>query len=189
MEEIINDKISYTLKKSSRARQMRISVSCDGKVVVTMPWFVPAFLVNNFISGKADWIKKSLAKFSALPNWQKKKYTRKDYVNNKETVRKLVLSRLAYFCEIYSNLGAPLPSWKRVAIRDQKSRWGSCSRKGNLNFNYKLLFLPPELQDYIIVHELCHLRELNHSKRFWALVAAALPEYNDLRKKLKNGID
>jgi len=177
-----NNNIQYTLRKSARVRRMRISVSCEGKVVVTMPRSMPDFLANNFIIDKIDWIKKTIVRFSVLPEWQKKKYTRKDYLNNKDEVRILVQNRLEYFNQYYRL------NWQRISIRDQKSRWGSCSQQGNLNFNYKLLFLTPELQDYIVVHELCHLKEMNHSKRFWALVGETLPEYNVLRKKLKGGI-
>ena len=73
----------------------------------------------------------------------------------------------------------------RVAIRDQKSRWGSCSGKGNLNFNWKLIMAPPEALDYVVIHELCHLHEFNHSPRFWALVEAQMPEYAVWKKWLK----
>lgn len=76
-------------------------------------------------------------------------------------------------------------SFNRVCIKNHKSRWGSCSKKGNLNFNYKIIHLPLELAEYIVVHELCHLKELNHSSRFWALVAHAVPDYKARRKKLK----
>lgn len=73
----------------------------------------------------------------------------------------------------------------RIAIRDQKSRWGSCSQKGNLNFNWKLIMAPPQALDYVVVHELCHLHEFNHSPRFWALVAEQMPEYEAWKKWLK----
>lgn len=66
---------------------------------------------------------------------------------------------------------------RRVAVRNTRRSWGSCSALGNLNFNYKLLFVPPCLAEYVVVHELCHLRELNHAPAFWQLVAAALPDY------------
>ena len=68
-------------------------------------------------------------------------------------------------------------SYRRVTIKEQKSRWGSCSRQGNLNFNWRLLLAPLPVLDYVVVHELCHLQELNHSPRFWQLVALACPDY------------
>ena len=90
-----------------------------------------------------------------------------------------IRARLAYFIP---RVGAT-PG--RIAIRDQKSRWGSCSRKGNLNFNWKLIMAPPQALDYVVIHELCHLREFNHSPKFWALVAAQMPEYEAWKKWLK----
>ena len=73
----------------------------------------------------------------------------------------------------------------RVAVRDQRSRWGSCSSKHNLNFNWKLIMAPPEALDYVVVHELCHLREFNHSPRFWRLVSELMPDYECWKKWLK----
>jgi predicted metal-dependent hydrolase len=103
----------------------------------------------------------------------------KHYVAHKESARVFVVARLAYFNQFY-NL-----TWGRVAIRNQRRCWGSCSAKGNLNFNYKIQFLPPHLADYIIVHELCHLKELNHGKQFWDLVAEQLPNYVELLTELR----
>ena len=105
--------------------------------------------------------------------------TRHEYLTHKEEARVLVHAKLAQFNAHYKY---PL---KKVFIKNHKSRWGSCSSRGNLNFNYKIAFLPPELQEYLIVHELCHLGFFNHSKEFWALVAQTVPEYQMLRKKLK----
>lgn len=76
-------------------------------------------------------------------------------------------------------------SYGRIAIRDQKSRWGSCSRQGNLNFNWRLLLAPLSVLDYIVIHELAHLKEGNHSPRFWALVAEKCPEYRMHRDWLR----
>ncbi|MSU73534.1 M48 family peptidase [Candidatus Kaiserbacteria bacterium] len=76
-------------------------------------------------------------------------------------------------------------TYKKISVRAQKSRWGSCSRAGNLSFNYKIAALPPHIADYIIVHELCHLAEMNHSSRFWALVARLIPSHKNLRRELR----
>ncbi len=103
----------------------------------------------------------------------------KHYLAHKESTRTLVLARLAHYNEHYKL------SWNRVAIRNQRRCWGSCSAKGNLNFNYKIQFLPPRLADYIIVHELCHLVHLHHGQEFWDLVAQVLPDYKKLLFELR----
>ena len=105
--------------------------------------------------------------------------TRAHYLKSKEAARALVRARLSYFNQFYKY---PL---RKVFIKNLRSRWGSCSERGNLNFNYKLLFLPPELADYVVVHELCHLGAFNHSPEFWALVAQTIPDYKQLRASLR----
>lgn len=74
---------------------------------------------------------------------------------------------------------------KRVAVRNQRSRWGSASSLGNLNFNWRIAGLPPEICDYVVIHELAHLRQMNHSPAFWALVAAYSPAYKAHRRWLR----
>jgi len=110
----------------------------------------------------------------------RKKKVDKLYTEHKESARSLIHSRLEHW--------APLcgVSYKKVAIRNQKRSWGSCSSLGNLNFSYKLLFLPHCMRDYIIVHELCHLKELNHSERFWSEVELVMPEYRYYMKELRH---
>lgn len=104
---------------------------------------------------------------------QPKRRVNRSYQLHKETARALISERLIHFNEFYQL------TYHRVSIRDQKRCWGSCSSKGNLNFSYKLLFLPPCLRDYIIVHELAHLRVLNHSTTFWNVVGEILPDHTD----------
>lgn len=102
----------------------------------------------------------------------------KHYQAHKERARILVHERLVHWNQFYSF------EYKRVAIRNQRSRWGSCSTNKNLNFNYKLVFLPIELVDYVIVHELCHLKHFNHGAEFWATVAEQIPNYKVHKEKL-----
>jgi predicted metal-dependent hydrolase len=101
------------------------------------------------------------------------------YQTHKEDARVFITARLNHFNRHYQL------HWNRVAIRNQRRCWGSCSSKKNLNFNYKILFLPPKLQDYIIVHELCHLKHLNHGRAFWSLVAEKIPDYQQRVKSLR----
>ena len=104
---------------------------------------------------------------------------RAQYLRLREVARALAHGRIARFNALYQ---FPVG---RISIKNHKSRWGSCSSKGNLNFNYKIALLPPEVADYIIVHELCHLAEFNHSPKFWALVSKALPNHLALRQTLR----
>ncbi|MCX6720500.1 MAG: M48 family metallopeptidase [Candidatus Staskawiczbacteria bacterium] len=108
------------------------------------------------------------------------KIARRRFTTQKrEMARTLVENRLSYINKFYNF------KINRIAIKNTVTRWGSCSSKGNLNFNYKIIYLKPELADYLIVHELCHLGELNHSKRFWALVSKTIPDYQKINKELR----
>ncbi|MFA6190292.1 MAG: M48 family metallopeptidase [Candidatus Staskawiczbacteria bacterium] len=100
-------------------------------------------------------------------------------VKKREQARRFATERINYFNKFYGF------KVNRIAIKNTSTRWGSCSSRGNLNFNYKIIYLRPALADYLIVHELCHLGELNHSKRFWALVSKTIPDYIIINKELK----
>lgn len=98
------------------------------------------------------------------------------------------MARLEYFATEYAKLDpafADSMKYRRVSIRDQRSRWGSCSAQKNLNFNYRLVHLSPELRDYVVVHELCHLVELNHGSKFWALVGQMIPNAQRLSHQIR----
>ena len=172
-------KIEYKIKESKRAKRMRIAVYCDGRVVVTVPRGFPERMLERFIADKKDWIMEKVQRFLRAPHGLVRKYARGDFKKYKDEAKVLVEERIAYFNQFYGF------KYNKINIKNQKTRWGSCSRKGNLNFNYKMLFLAPEVQDYIVAHELCHLKEFNHSKNFWNLVAQVLPEYKKLRGGLK----
>ena len=103
----------------------------------------------------------------------------KHYRAHKERARIIIHTRLEYWSAVTGY------QYKKVAIRNQRTRWASCSELGNLNFSYKLIFLPEAVFDYIIVHELCHLVEMNHGPRFWALVEAVIPDYRVRIKELR----
>ena len=176
--EIDNKKIPFIFRKSSRARMLRLTVYCDGDIVATIPRNVSENTAEEFIKKKADWIIKKIGHFQqgkALPQ-----RTRLDYLKHKKEALELIRKRVKRCNESYNF------SFQRISIKNQKTRWGSCSRKRNLNFNYRILFLPEKIADYIIVHELCHLKEFNHSPSFWNLVAQTVPNHKSIRKELKN---
>ena len=170
----------YKLKRIKRMKCVRLTIQHDGSLVVTASRTYPVFLIKQFIISRWEWVISNVAKVKARPTLLSFKHSDKQIKEYKKQARKLVTTRLNYFNQIY-NL-----KYNRVAIRNQSSRWGSCSSSNNLNFNYRLCLLPQELADYIIVHELCHLQEMNHSKNFWALVAKVSPDYRVKEKQLKN---
>jgi len=114
------------------------------------------------------------------PDMSLPKASRREYLTRKEEARVLADEKIRYFGTLY-NLH---PS--RISIRNQKTRWGSCSRKGNINLNYRILHLPEKYLDYVIVHELCHLKQFNHSKKFWDLVAREIPDCKKIRREIRN---
>jgi len=155
---------------------MHLSVHPDGKVMVTVPTVFNQKKVDLFVEKYAHWIAKKIKQIKSRNIiWGEKKLI----PIYKKQARVFVEERCAYFGKLYG------VKPEKISIRGQKSRWGSCSRKGNLNFNYQIIFLPPQLADQVIVHELCHLIEFNHSKRFWDLVGKAIPDYVAVRKELR----
>lgn len=108
-----------------------------------------------------------------------KKGSKSEYLKYKNQALDLVKNKLEHFNKFYNF------KYNKVTVRNQSTRWGSCSKSGNINFNYKLALLPESLLDYVVVHELCHLGEFNHSKNFWDLVARTVPDYKERRQELR----
>ena len=138
--------------------------------------------IRRFVEQKQEWILKNLEKIQkrevqreTVPGLSKEERTRLQ----QEACRKIP-ERTAYFAE---KIGV---SYGRITLRQQKTRWGSCSANGNLNFNWLLILAPPEVLDYVVVHELCHRRQMNHSQAFWNEVSAVLPGYKEQKKWLKD---
>ncbi len=175
-----SEKIEYTVRKHRTAKRLKLAIYCDGNCVVTLPWRMGFLSADEFIKKNAEWV---LEKMKAMKKIGKSslfaRHDHVEYLKLKEHAREMVAKRLEKFNAVYGF------NYKGVAIRNQKTRWGSCSSKGNLNFNYKILLLPQRHADYIIVHELCHLKEFNHSKRFWNLVAQTIPEYAKIVEQLR----
>ena len=112
-------------------------------------------------------------------NIRRKRRVSKNYLENKNKALEIIKERIEYFNAFYNY------KWNKISVKNQKTRWGSCSRRGNLNFNYKIALLPQKSSDYIIVHELCHLGEFNHSREFWDLVAKTIPDYKEIRRSIR----
>jgi len=178
-EIVLGDKkVYYTIRHSTRGRYLRMTIEPDGVVEVSVPH--PSFerFVDKFLRQKSKWILKHLAQVKKLEGRTVIKHSKKDYEKNKGLILRQVEERLKFFNSFYQF------QYERISIRNQTSLWGSCTRHGNLQFNYKLMYLPKRSMDYVIVHELCHLQEHNHSERFWKLVARMIPDYKAIRKSL-----
>lgn len=174
-------RVEYELKMSSRSRRMRLAVYSGGRFVVSIPKRMDEKHIDKFLLEKADWILSKIKAMKKKMPVEKQSISKLELKRLKVVALELVHRRLEYFNDSYKF------TYHNVSIRNQKTRWGSCSRKGNLNFNVKIAMLPPRLADYIIVHELCHLKEMNHSPRFWKLVAQTFIDHKELRRELRKG--
>jgi hypothetical protein len=184
-KEIIIDgqRIEYTIRKYRRTKNLRLAVNSQGCLVASKPWYLPKRAIADFIIEKGQWVIERLEHFQKINGPQALKNSREGYLANKATAEKLISDKINKFNARYQfKVG-------RITVRNQRTRWGSCSSRGNLNFNYRLVFLPERMIDYIVVHELCHLREMNHSSSFWKLVAQEIPDYSIIKQDLqKQGI-
>lgn len=171
--------IQYIFKKSFRAKRLRITLYPDKKCAVTLPYGFSESRAKRFLREKYSWIQKKLQYFDKHKVHLFPKTTQKEYLQRKKEAYAIIKEKISYFNSFYK-----FPFGK-IFIRRQKTRWGSCSHKGNLNFNFNIIHLPQNLLNYLVVHELCHLKELNHSKNFWELVSLQIPDYKRLRKELK----
>lgn len=170
--------MDYHLRRFTGSRRITLSVNSKGKVQVTAPKHVPKLLITQFVKSRKVWIDEVLEKLKTVrkSEFVGAKYS---YHANKARAKKIIVERVKHLAELHGFL------FKRISIKNTSSRWGSCSTKENLNFNYKLIFLHQDLLDYVVVHELCHLRHHNHSAKFWKEVAAILPEYRVREQELK----
>lgn len=169
--------IQYKLIRSSR-KTIAIQITPAGEVVVRCPNRMPAAEVRKFVESKADWITVHLSKIQKRPSLPP--FTSAEIHALADKALKYIPGRVKHFAPMVG------VSYGRITIRNQKTRWGSCSGVGNLNFNCLLMLLPPEVIDYVVVHELCHRKEMNHSPRFWAEVERVLPNYRTLKQQLKD---
>ena len=174
--------MKVTVIRSNR-KTVAIQVNSDLSVTVRAPRSASEKDIEEILKKKEVWISKHIEKmkktkerFEAEPT---EKLTREKVIALAEEALKVIPAKVEYFAKV---IGV---TYGKITIRNQKTRWGSCSSKGNLNFNCLLMLAPPEVLDYVVVHELCHRKQMNHSKAFWLEVEKVLPDYKEVRKWLK----
>jgi predicted metal-dependent hydrolase len=217
--------ITYTLRRSFKARRVRLEVRQQTGLEVIVPRSYPISRLPEILKSKARWISRNLQRFSHAHSLSTRKELRSgDTVpylgqdlqlvqqeNHASDSIVLEGNKLAVRPNLFNNglLELALEEWyrteaaklinekttklssqmgisyKRIVIRGQRTRWGSCSHKKNLSFNWKLIMAPEPVVEYVIIHELIHLKEMNHSKRFWELVAQYCPGWWEHKKWLK----
>ncbi len=172
--------MNIEIRRSYR-KTLALEVTSDAKVIVRAPFRMSLAEIERFVNSKRAWIEKSLQKVQVRRTSQPdaRKLTEKELELLAEKAKVVFPQKVAYYA------GKVGVTYGRITIRNQRTRWGSCSSKGNLNFNCLLMLAPNEVQDYVVVHELCHRKEMNHSERFWMEVAKIMPDYKAYKKWLK----
>lgn len=168
--------------RSSR-KTIGISIKPGGEIIIRAPRLLPKTAILSFTHEKAEWIlssyKKQKDRSMPAKGEPKDAATLALEKRYRDAAREYIPKRVEYYHELTGG------NYTKITIRDQKTRWGSCSSNGTLSFNYRLMLAPPRVLDYVVVHELCHLTHMNHSKDFWNMVSSILPDYKEYRKWLK----
>ena len=176
--------LPYTVKYSNR-KSFSISISPDEGLVLRVPFRTSDREIQHILLEKQHWIitrylemqeKEKNRPVSDLTDAQRTALEKR-YIN---AAKEYFPKRVAYFQQFTGG------TYNRITIRDQKTRWGSCSARGTLSFNWRLMLAPPAILDYVVVHELCHLTHMDHSPAFWQAVGKVYPDYRTARKWLKD---
>ena len=174
--------MELTVIRSSR-KTVAIQVNSDSRVTVRAPRSASEKDIERIIKKNEAWINKHIEETEERKKRFKakttEKLTHKKIAALADKALEVISARVEYFAKIMK------VTYGHIAIRNQKTRWGSCSSKGNLNFNCLLMLAPAEVLDYVVVHELCHRKEMNHSKAFWMEVQRILPDYKEAIQWLK----
>ena len=169
--------MEYQWVRSNR-KTTAIQINEKGDIIVRSPYSVSRRKVEQMLREKQDWIEKHQKAIKEREN-SRREMTEQERREGIERAKQILPARIQYYAKI---MGV---TYGRITLREQKTRWGSCSSKGNLNFNWKLALMPDEILDYVVVHELAHRMKMNHSDKFWKIVENVLPDYRERRKWLK----
>ena len=168
----------------SRRKTVGIQINEDLTVTVKAPLKLSKKEIDRMLQEQEAWIITGIERMKKRVAEKKEEdlagFTESEVRLMADKAMKVIPERVEYFSKL---MGV---TYGRITIRNQKTRWGSCSSKGNLNFNCLLMMTPPEVIDYVVVHELCHRKEMNHSKQFWSEVEKVLPDYKKAEKWLKD---
>ncbi len=170
-----------TIIKRSKRRSISMEIRPDKVVVIRAPKWMSDEEIDSFFIEKSSWIEKTIKKIE-----EQNKLRENITPLTAEEIQRLADEALVDLPPRVEHFAAILGvTYGGITIRNQRTRWGSCSSKGNLNFNCLLMLTPPPVRDYVVVHELCHLKHMDHSKRFWDLVASIIPDYKTHEAYLK----
>lgn len=167
---------THTIKK--HLKSVRLMVNESGDLIVISNGSIAASTIESFIQKKTQWIINAIEKQKRRPH-MKLQVTKEAYTEKKFAFQRMIRSRLEFYNQSYNF------SYNAISIRRQSHVWGSCSYQGNLQFNFALILLPQRLVDYVVVHELCHLKEHNHGPNFWKLVERTFSDHKLLRSELR----
>lgn len=169
----------------SKRRSMAIQIRTDGSVVVRVPMHASDRAIKRFVSAHARWIADNRGQmFERRKKLADNPYDIPAWESLSAADRKIAKQKIMEHVDYYARRMEI--DYGSISMRNQKSRWGSCSSKGNLNFNYRLAYLPEELLDYVVVHELAHRRHMDHSAAFWEEVETYYPAYKKCRQMLND---
>lgn len=175
---IRSKEISYKVTKKKGLKYVRMSFVSEKEIEIIAPHRVSDKYINNVLNEKKSWIERSIMKYENAIRVKTDEPACLTKAKAQEIIRELV----EYYAKKYG------VEYRNIYIKKFKSRWGCCSAKMDLSFNYKLVLLPQEIINYVVVHEICHLIEFNHSHRFWNLVRLEVNNYKTIRQKLKYSI-
>lgn len=169
----------------SRRKTMSLEISGENEVLVRAPLRISKREIVAFVDKSSPWIEKHMEMYLEKKSRKEsiKGLSEDELQNLKDRALQVFPEKVKYYASL---IGV---DYGRITIRSQKTKWGSCTERGNLNFNIALLLAPEEVLDYVVIHELCHRKEMNHSKRFWDEVSKVMPDYKVHRKWLKDNGD